>query len=484
MATRPYKTRQPRPLTEVAGDSRRFVHGENPSLYGDPLPKDPNFVETWDVNSGQENDPTYKDPIDYSRDGYSQPAPQPQQSITNGYNLPVADPARPEASPARRTFQSFDEYRNQFSDLAPASSETDFDPNPYKTAYEAQVAAANQGRDVGVSQATADRTAALETAQKTADKQIKQIQDSYDPNLQALKQFLGDRGVLDSTYAAERMTKLLNDNQNLIKEVNDNLVSRQKEIESTYGQRTAAIQQQTSQALADQQTLLAQRLDALSKDRRIADENKKQFEYQIYQDYQKEIESINAQDRQARLDEYQMKQDALNYELQTANATGMFQGAPTMQARQMDFENQLAQAKFDADQIAASKKGGGGGSGGAGLGSDAGAMQEGIAQIMALIDLGYSPEDAYARIEKNYNAAGKRALNNAFIQATTVPVDNRTPAQKFLEDTLIGGLMPGLKKMPKPLIQLDPTKRKTPQVKASDEDGLDALITASAAKYQ
>ena len=56
-----------------------------------------------------------------------------------------------------------------------------------------------------------------------------------------------------------------------------------------------------------------------------------------------------------------MKQDALDYELQIANATGMFQGAPTLQAKQMDFENQLAQAKFDADQIAASKKGGGGG---------------------------------------------------------------------------------------------------------------------------
>jgi regulator of extracellular matrix RemA (YlzA/DUF370 family) len=469
MATRPYKTRQPQPLANLTDPSTG-------------LPRDPNFVQTWDSQPDQ----NYKDPIDYSRDGYSQPAPQPQQSITNGYNLPVADPARPEASPARRTFQSFDEYRNQFSDLAPASSATDFDPNPYKTAYEAQVAAANQGRDVGVSQATADRTAALETAQKTADKQIKQIQDSYDPNLQALKQSLSDRGILDSSAAGEKLIKLLNDNQNLVKEVNDNLVSRQKEIESTYGQRTAAIQQQTSQALADQQTLLAQRLDALSKDRRIADENKKQFEYQIYQDYQKEIESINAQDRQARLDEYQMKQDALDYELQTANATGMFQGAPTMQARQMDFENQLAQAKFDADQIAASKKGGGGGgSGGAGLGSDEGAMQEGIAQIMALIDLGYSPEDAYARIEKNYNAAGKRALNNAFIQATTVPVDNRTAAQRLFEET-VGGLLPwtGLNKTPKPLIQLDPTKRKTPQVKASDEDGLDALITASAAKYQ
>lgn len=462
---RPYKTRQPQPLANLTDPSTG-------------LPRDPNFVQTWDNNQQEQG---YKDPIDYSKDSYNEPAPQQQQSITNGYNLPAPDPARPEASPARRTYQSFNDYRNQFSDLAPSTS--DFDPNPYKAAYDSQVAAANQGRDVGLNQASLDRQAALDVAQKSADKQVKQIQDSYDPNLQVLKQSLSDRGILDSSAAGEKLIKLLSDNQNQVKEVNDNLTARQKEIESTYGQRTAAVQQQTAQALADQQTLLAQRLDALSKDRRIAEENKKQFEYQIYQDYQKEVQSINEQDRQARLDEYKMKQDALDYELQIANATGMFQGAPTLQAKQMDFENQLAQAKFDADQIAASKKGGGGGSGGAGLGSDTDAMQSGIAQIMALIDLGYSPEDAYARVERNYNAAGKRALNDAFIQATTVPVDNRPPAQKFLEDMLIGGLMPGLKKMPKPLIQLDPSKRKTPQAKTSDEDGLDALIKASAQKY-
>ena len=465
MATRPYKTRQPQPLANITDPSTG-------------LPRDPNFVQTWDSQPDQ----NYKDPIDYSKDSYNQPAPQPQQSITNGYNLPAPDPARPEASPARRTYQSFDEYRNQFSDLAPSAS--DFDPNPYKSAYESQVTATNQGRDVGLNQASLDRQAALDVAQKSADKQVKQIQDSYDPNLQVLKQSLSDRGILDSSAAGEKLIKLLSDNQNQVKEVNENLTTRQKEIESTYGQRTAAVQQQTAQALADQQTLLAQRLDALSKDRRIADENKKQFEYQIYQDYQKEIESINAQDRQARLDEYQMKQDALNYELQTANATGLFQGAPTMQAKQMDFENQLSQAKFDADQVAASKKGGGGGSGGAGLGSDSNAMQSGISQIMALIELGYSPEDAYARVERNYNAAGKRALNDAFIQATTTPVDSRSPAEMLFEET-VGGLLPWTKlnKTPQPLIQLDPSKRKTPQVKASDDDGLDALIKASAAKY-
>ena len=445
MAVRPYK---PKPLTAVAGE----------------LPKDPNFVQTWDDTP----DPNYRDPINYGNDRPEQPQQaQAQESVVDNYQLPAPNPDRPSNSPASRTYQSFDDYRSQFD--SPQQKQDSYSTVPYQNAYNAQLSSLNQGKDLGLQQAQSDRQLALDQANKEAADQQKQLEEGYDPKLTQVKQFLSDRGILDSSEAGKKLLDLVNTQQQSVQKVQENLTNRTKEIETAYSQRTQQVQQQTNQAIADQQDLLAQRLDALNKDRRVDDQNKKQFEYQIYQDYQDSLDKIDAQDRQAKLDEYNMKQDALTYELNVAKTTGVFQGQPTYDAQQ--------------DALKASKSGGGGSSGG-GLAGAAPEIQSGLQNIQALIDQGYTPEDALALVSQGFSAAGKRALSAAFIQATTVPVDSRSPAEMLFEET-VGGLLPWTKlnKTPQPLIQLDPSKRKTPQVKASDDDGLDALIKASAAKY-
>lgn len=437
MAVRPYK---PKPLTAIAGE----------------LPKDPNFVQTWDAPA----DPNYRDPINYGNDRPEQQQPQqPQQqeSVVDSYQLPAPNPDRPSNSPASRTYQSFDDYRSQFS--APEQTQDSYSARPYQNAYNAQLSSLNQGKELGLQQAQSDRQLALDQANKQAADQQKQLEEGYDPKLAQTKQFLSDRGILDSSEAGKKLLDLLNTQQKSVQDVQTNLTNRTKEIETAYSQRTQQVQQQTNQAIADQQDLLAQRLDALNKDRRVDDENKKKFEYQIYQDYQDSLDKIDAQDRQAKMDEYNMKQDALTYELNVAKTTGMFQGQPTYEAQQ--------------DALKASKSGGGG-SGGGGYGSGASEIQSGIQQIQSLIAQGYTPEDAYALVAGNYSAAGKRALNSAFIQATTTPVQQFSPQEQLFNNTLQAAFpwsqLPDT--TPKPLIQLDPTKRKTTQAKAGS-GGLD-----------
>lgn len=447
-------------------------------VYNGQLPKDPNFVNTWDNESNPNGDNNYKDPIDYSKDYPEQPpvdAPVQRREPTP-YNEMVAiqEPVQQEPTLGSRSYQSFQEYAQPFMSESRESRQT-YDASPYQTAYDSQVGSINQLATNNASQVNVERQRAIEEAKAQAADETKQIEETYDPNLQVLKQSLSDRGILDSSAAGQKLIKLLTDNQDSVKRVQESLTKRTQEIEQTYSQRSAQIQQQTQAAIADQQSLLAQRLDALQKDKRVAEESKKQFEYQIYKDYQNQLDSIEQQNQEAQQQEQKMRQQAFDNELALANLTGSYQGQPTYKADQAAIDNELAQAKFEIAQL--KKTGGGGGSGG-GAGSNAD-VQQGISDIQALIAQGYTPEDAYALVSGRYSAAGKRALSQAFISAATTPVQPAVnPAAKAVLPNLpgVGGLLStGLNALfggksttaPQTAIQLTPAQRKTLQDKAS-----------------
>lgn len=436
--------------------------------YASVLPKDPNFVQTWDTQADQ----NYKDPIDYNRQYQEQQQetvppktePLPYSQIT-AEQLPIQE--QQQQSPAARSYESFQEYAAPFMQQSRADRRA-YDASPYQTAYESQVGSINQLATNNASQVNIERQRAIDEAKAQADDETKQIQESYDPNLQVLKQSLSDRGIFDSSAAGQKLIKLLTDNQDSVKRVQDNLSKRKSEIEQTYSQRSAQIQQQTQAAIADQQSLLAQRLDALQKDKRVAEESKKQFQYQIYKDYQNQLDSIEKQTQDAQQQEERMRQQAFENELALANLTGMYQGQPTYKAEQAGIDNELAQAKFEIAQF---KKTGGG----AGSNAD---VQQGISDIQALIAQGYTPEDAYSLVSGRYSAAGKRALSQAFISAATTPVQPAVnPVAQAIVPNLpgLGGLLgTGINALfgkksaaPVPAIQLNPSQRKTTQEKAS-----------------
>ena len=441
--------------------------GYNPNV---ELPKDPNFVRTWDLPA----EPTqgqYRPPIvDPPYEAPQQPRPLAEVRQGTLDQQPVEVQQQP--SLGSRTIQSFEEFSAPF--LQQQQQTAPQDPSPYYDLFNKE---ADFLKQMGVNNATAAQTAKdaeLASLQKDFDTYNKQLEESYNPKVEALKQFLSDRGILDSSTSGVKQLDLIKQQQDAVVALQDNFNKQKQSINTLYNQRVAGIQQEMQRGILDQQNLLQQRLDKLASDKRVSEDNKLQFQYQIYSDYQDSLDAIDAQQRQARLDEYAMQQDAIQNALNQAK---------------FEYDKQFETDKFEyakqQDAIALQNKGSGGGGGGsasyAGTSSE---VEDYLATIYNTVkSSGLPPEDAKNSIIANLPTKLKAAINTEFYKRIN-------EKQNFLaqDDTLaalinrvIGASVPGSSARQGSTLTIDPMNRKTSEVVAKAKTPKELVAEAMAA---